>query len=141
MRSIFYGLAVRHLLLTCTYLYLHIVLTLGFFAALCLGQNLTSKQQAQWCDSKAGMCFAINIPSIKAPDYFIAITAPDNVGYNNHFSKTADNSWASIGIGNKMPHSLMFIIAQNNDNVSLSVRMSEYDTPCLVFSIAHVLLR
>lgn len=35
-------------------------------------------------------------------------------------------SWASVGIGNKMPHSLMFIIAPNNGNVSLSVRLTEY---------------
>ena len=38
-------------------------------------------------------------------------------------------SWAAIGIGRQMAHSLMFIIAQNNGNVSLSVRLTPYFPP------------
>ena len=72
------------------------------------------------------MCFAINIPSTTSPDYYIAITAPENIGYVNYSAMFFNFRWASIGIGHKMPHSLMFIIAQKNGNVSLSVRLSQY---------------
>jgi hypothetical protein len=50
----------------------------------CAGQsfgNGTNQQQAQWCDGKSGMCMAINIPSASAPDYYLAITAPQAIGY------------------------------------------------------------
>ena len=42
-------------------------------------------------------------------------------------SSWSDLSWASIGIGHKMAHSLMFIITQNKGNVSLSVRLTPYN--------------
>jgi Cytochrome domain of cellobiose dehydrogenase len=71
------------------------------------------------------MCFAINIPSAEATDYYIAMTAPVNVGYYKQTCIIANTRWAAIGIGNKMPRSLMFIIAQDgNGNVTLSVRLS-----------------
>jgi len=41
-----------------------------------------------------------------------------------------DNRWASVGIGEKMAHALMFIIANNNGNVTLSVRLTPY--PCSI---------
>lgn len=39
----------------------------------------------------------------------------------------SDGRWAAFGIGSKMPGSLMFIIAANNGNVTLSVRVSRYE--------------
>lgn len=75
--------------------------------------NGTQKVEVQWCNGVAGMCFAINIPSADATDYYISMTAPSNVG------------WAAIGIGNTMPNSLMFVIApQSNNNVSLAVKLT-----------------
>jgi len=55
----------------------------SYLLTACLGQTFTNgtNQQSQWCDSKAGMCMAINIPSTSAPDYYLSITAPEAVGY------------------------------------------------------------
>jgi hypothetical protein len=36
----------------------------------------------------------------------------------------SDCRWAAVGIGSRMPNSLMFIIAAINGNVTLSVRLS-----------------
>ena len=36
----------------------------------------------------------------------------------------SDCRWAAVGIGSRMPNSLMFIIAAVNGNVTLSVRLS-----------------
>ena len=73
---------------------------------------------------------AINIPSTSAPDYYISITAPQAVGYalslTHYLSLAYSSRWAAIGIGSRMPHSLMFVIAQYNGNITLSVRLSEY---------------
>ena len=71
------------------------------------------------------MCFAMNIPSDTATDYTMSITAPDKIGYLTITSE-ADGSWAAVGIGNQMAGSLMFIIAKNNGNITLSVRLAEY---------------
>jgi len=104
------------------------------FVTLCRAQlpntNATNnKQLAQWCDGKSGICMAINIPSTSSTDYYLAITAPQNIGYQYQVSCAYSISWASIGIGGKMANSLMFIIAQNNGNVSLSVRLTPYSPP------------
>jgi hypothetical protein len=62
-------------------------LTEGYFATICSAQNSTennstdaANQQVQWCDGTAGMCFAINIPSNEATDYYVSMTAPQNIG-------------------------------------------------------------
>lgn len=71
---------------------------------------------------------AINIPSTTAPDYYLSITAPQGVGYFCAYilPYVDDGRWAAIGIGAQMAHSLMFIIAQYEGNVTLSVRLARY---------------
>ena len=68
---------------------------LGTIFAVCLAQDngtiILGRQQAQWCDSDPGMCFAINIPSDTATDYYVSMTAPSKVGYIlSKFSVTLD---------------------------------------------------
>ena len=95
---------------------------------MCLGANSTTplgKQQVQWCSDGAGMCVAMNIPSDFSTDYYISMTAPSSIGYRNSRA-IAESRWAAVGIGFKMPNSLMFIIAANSGNVTLSVRSSVY---------------
>jgi hypothetical protein len=57
------------------------------FVTLCHAQfnnatnSTNNKQLAQWCDGKSGLCMAINIPTTSSTDYYLAITAPQNIGY------------------------------------------------------------
>jgi hypothetical protein len=107
-----------------------VLIAVSLLWSVCAGQsfsNGTNQQQAQWCDGKSGMCMAINIPSASAPDYYLAITAPQAIGYllGRFGEQVLTSSWAAVGIGSQMPHSLMFIIAQYNGNVTLSIRTAE----------------